>query len=142
MSRSEFGEESETRSHPGYIPIKYKELTYYVPIEYINEQVLEGIYVMLLRYCDESLERELGIIRNEWDRQMSIIESKIKGKHNIIGISLLTILFSVSILLSALCFLMFGYPEMGLLFLYGAVTSIGGMIFIWYKDSKEKKNNE
>ena len=82
---------------------------------------------LILPYLAEMYE----VLRKEVDDMIN--EKKLtledqQKRH--IGFILLTILFSVSIILSTLSYFLFNMPEMGILFLYGAIASIGGIIFV------------
>jgi len=57
----------------------------------------------------------------------------------LMGISLCSLITVVSVILSALCFTMWGSPSLGMTFIYSAITGIGGIIFLAYKKSAQKK---
>jgi len=123
----EFGD-----SEIGYVPVVYKEKTYFVPLseEHLRKLFLPYMYSMLMSICNDLVPKMIS-------EKVSILESRMTTRHNIIGISLCTFISAVSVILSILSFISFNMVGLAQLFLYGAVASVGGMIFIGYKQKKE-----
>lgn len=135
MANERLLQEEKRRIPEGFIPVMLSEKRglYLVPREQLENLLIRSIMSPeLIGIIDR-------LISSRINEQVSSLRRKWLGQRYLTSIALLTILMVTSVILSTLGFLVFNVSDVGLLFSYSAIASLGGIIFVCYRERKETK---